>query len=285
MLTLCAWSLCAWSLCACLCVAVELHRTLARARREAGACRAHTSPFAPFALRSIAVAAHIRNITEGFSSYHLMCHSQGGILCRSVLEIMDDHRIDNFISLAGVQQGVMGIPPKGWPSWAPKWLLNVSADVAYLVMYTDIAQDLVSFAGYWNDPRSIARPTFLQYDHYLPVVNNDPGAGSAGVPAFAGTAASRKANFLRLGAMHCFASPDDGVVVPWDSPLFATFDPTNLNRTIPMNATAAYQDDWFGLRSMHEAGKLTTTAVPNVPHTEWTESTDIFTTYLEPLLR
>ena len=37
--------------------------------------------------------------------YHFVGHSQGGLMLRCVIEEMDDHKVQHFVSLAGVQQG------------------------------------------------------------------------------------------------------------------------------------------------------------------------------------
>lgn len=54
------------------------------------------------------ILSQIRNITsapEFADGYHFLGHSQGGLIMRSMLELFDDHKVENFISLAGVQNG------------------------------------------------------------------------------------------------------------------------------------------------------------------------------------
>lgn len=36
--------------------------------------------------------------------YNLLCHSQGALVCRVAVQVMDHHRVVNFISLAGPQK-------------------------------------------------------------------------------------------------------------------------------------------------------------------------------------
>ena len=50
------------------------------------------------------VIAYIENATQadGLSQYHLVCHSQGGLVCRAVLEMFNGHNVSNFVSMAGV---------------------------------------------------------------------------------------------------------------------------------------------------------------------------------------
>lgn len=65
----------------------------------------------------------VRGLTENYTDYHLICHSQGGIVCRALIETMEDHRIQNFVSVAGVQQGVRAIPDE-YAKFLPEWLNN-----------------------------------------------------------------------------------------------------------------------------------------------------------------
>jgi pimeloyl-ACP methyl ester carboxylesterase len=70
----------------------------------------------------------VRNVTQGFDDgFNLMCHSQGGIICRALVEAFDDHNIKSFISLAGVQQGVRAIPPIVGDQ-LPGWVRNLTDD-------------------------------------------------------------------------------------------------------------------------------------------------------------
>lgn len=38
--------------------------------------------------------------------YHLVCHSQGALICRCLTEYIDTHNIDTLVSMAGPQMGV-----------------------------------------------------------------------------------------------------------------------------------------------------------------------------------
>ena len=67
----------------------------------------------------------LRDLTKDFDEYHLACHSQGGIVCRAVIESMADHKVATFVSLAGVQQGVRAIP-SSISKYLPEWIQNVT---------------------------------------------------------------------------------------------------------------------------------------------------------------
>lgn len=76
----------------------------------------------------------LQNLTAQLDSFHLVCHSQGGIVCRAALEVAEMPNIDKFISLAGVQQGVRGIPDE-YVKFLPSWLNNVTDDEVCQCVY------------------------------------------------------------------------------------------------------------------------------------------------------
>ena len=120
----------------------------------------HAVSFLPIWDQVPHIATVLRSLTAGYDSYHLVCHSQGGIVCRALVETMSDHKVSKFVSLAGVQQGVRGIPGS-YAKYLPGWLQNVTDDDAYKVLYTDLGQS-ISFGNYWHDPAPAARELYLK---------------------------------------------------------------------------------------------------------------------------
>eukprot|EP00913_Durusdinium_trenchii_P020746 g19486.t1 len=52
--------------------------------------------------------AYLLRLQEDFpkqfqGGYNLLCHSQGALVCRAVLQVMENHPVLHFISLAGPQ--------------------------------------------------------------------------------------------------------------------------------------------------------------------------------------
>lgn len=95
----------------------------------------------------------------------MVCHSQGALLCRAVIEAWDGHNVKNYVSLAGPHMGQYGADLSAFPI-----LDNVTTKEAYLILYTKPAQDLLSVANYWNDPYH--QSDFLNKSSFLPYVNN-----------------------------------------------------------------------------------------------------------------
>ncbi|XP_068779931.1 lysosomal thioesterase PPT2 [Struthio camelus] len=75
---------------------------------------------------------------------HLLCYSQGGLICRALLSTMPDHNVQNFISLSAPQMGQYG------DTSYLRWLFprHMKSNL-YRLCYTPLGQD-VSICNYWN---------------------------------------------------------------------------------------------------------------------------------------
>ena len=214
------------------------------------------------------------------NGYDFVCKSQGGLICRCVIEEMDDHRVNNFVSLAGPQMGVWGKDffaslGKDFPVWAQ----NLTADEIWRVAYTTPVQDTLSVSNMWRDPHHTKE--FLAHSHFLPEYNGL----APDMPA--ATLARYKGNFLRLRqAVFCVGSgsPYDGGIEPWQSGAFGFVDGSaeGGGKSVPMAQHAEYSKDLFGLRTLDESGRLNITIVPGVRHADWTGNIDIIRKYVLP---
>lgn len=248
-------------------------------RVELLALNEDSASFRPMYFQVPELAEALRALQRNFSSgggngtFHLVGHSQGGLLSRAVLEAMDDHAVESFVSLGGPQQGVIGIPPT-WVASLPAWLqreLNVAASP---VLYTPEGQQRLSFANYWHDPDPAAG--YLQRCAWLPSVDNRVRHKRA---------AAFKANFLRTRRALFVGGPDDGVIVPWQSTQFGFYvGSVNASRMVDMEQLPVYTDDTFGLRSMDADGRLHRLVVPNVTHMELVRDARVLGR-VEPFLR
>jgi palmitoyl-protein thioesterase len=241
--------------------------------------------------------AEIRGIIgvhpEAFDGgYDLVCHSQGAVLCRALCQVMDDHKVHTLISLAGPQMGVYGktwfkeFDPAGALPQLPGFLPNVFESTAfhnfYTVSYTQQMQDSTSLANLWHDP--LHEEAFLENNAFLPFVN---GLIGEGVPA------GMKANFARLNKavflVGSFSDQDFDSKIglePWCTGVFAFFAAGSGSGTpcVPMENQDFFIKDKFGLKSLHDAGRLHVQAVDGVRHGDWLKSEDVFSKYILPHL-
>ena len=76
------------------------------------------------------------------NGFHLVGHSQGGIITRAVVEESDKFNIRNYVSLAGVQGGVYGHCEQ----------FGGSCDDVTKMFYSPDKRDSYSIAQYWRSP-------------------------------------------------------------------------------------------------------------------------------------
>ncbi|KAL4675518.1 hypothetical protein H8959_009663 [Pygathrix nigripes] len=131
---------------------------------------------------------------------HLICYSQGGLVCRALLSVMDDHNVDSFISLSSPQMGQYG------DTDYLKWLFPTSMrSNLYRICYSPWGQEF-SICNYWHDPHH--DDLYLNASSFLALINGERDHPNATV---------WRKNFLRVGHLVLIGGPDDGVITPWQS--------------------------------------------------------------------
>ena len=207
---------------------------------------------------------------EGYKDgYHLVCKSQGALTCRCVIEQMEDHNVQNFVSLAGPQLGVFGPDYfNGLKKYGlPEWFVEATEDSMWLVAYNQLGQR-ISVGNMWRDWRHL--DSFAKHDVFIPKFTTE-------------ATSAMKSNFVRLKrAVFCVGSgpPYDGGIEPWQTGVWGSFD--DEGRMVNMTDQLFYKSDSFGLRTLDESGRLNLTIVPNVSHGDWTGNDDIIETYVLP---
>ena len=73
--------------------------------------------------------------------YHLVCHSQGALICRCLTEYIGTHQIDTLVSMAGPQ---MGVYDEAFFSFFPDSIGKLTLEEIYHVAYTSVFQDTLS---------------------------------------------------------------------------------------------------------------------------------------------
>ncbi|XP_061676460.1 lysosomal thioesterase PPT2-like isoform X2 [Syngnathoides biaculeatus] len=131
---------------------------------------------------------------------HLLCFSQGGLICRALLSTTPDHNVHNLIALSSPLAGQYGDT-----DYLQQVFPCCVKDTIFLICYNRVGQR-VSICQYWNDPHH--RSSYLKNNKFLPLLNGD-------IPH--DNMKSWRANFLRIKKLVLIGGPDDGVITPWQS--------------------------------------------------------------------
>lgn len=196
---------------------------------------------------------------------HLLCYSQGGLICRALLSVMDEHNVDTFISLSSPQMGQYG------DTDYLKWLFPTSMrSNLYRICYSPWGQEF-SICNYWHDPHH--SDLYLNASSFLALINGERDHPNATV---------WRKNFLRVKRVVLIGGPDDGVITPWQSSFFGFYD---ANETVlEMEKQQVYLRDSFGLKTLLTRGAIVRCPTPGIPHTAWHSNRSLYEACIEPWL-
>ncbi|XP_042092822.1 lysosomal thioesterase PPT2 isoform X5 [Ovis aries] len=104
-------------------------------------------------------------MAKALQGVHLICYSQGGLVCRALLSVMDEHNVDSFISLSSPQMGQYG------DTNYLKWLFPTSMrSNLYRICYSPWGQEF-SICNYWH----AWRKNFLRLGRLVLIGGPDDG--------------------------------------------------------------------------------------------------------------
>jgi len=212
---------------------------------------------------------------EAVNGIHLICHSQGGLVCQGLVQDVDGHNVHTLVTLSSPLNGQFGVPDfvSGYLPFLKGKRESLSG-----FMYRALTQDTFAIANYWRDPRGKYYQSYVEESRFLPILHNNPDSERTNKQE----CQRRKKNFLELRKFVMVGGPDDGVITPWQSSLYRYYD-ENYNIT-QMKDEKLFQDDWFGLRKMYERGDVIMDSIAGVKHVEWHSNHFVFKKFVEPWL-
>jgi palmitoyl-protein thioesterase len=234
--------------------------------------------------------------------YIFMGHSMGGLIARAVIEEMDDHKVHTLVTLASPYYGLFYGPQEAdrvpaqqltrglGEMMIPASVFNFSAysageyrgklqrDFARLSLSAEVQASTAFINLAWIP----VRDAWLRSNPVQPTYLNANECGSENAQC-EDEKQRRKSNFVKLKALHAFASPNDGVAAPWQTGVcghyaeVAVLDEIESAfedlKMLDMKETAEYQEDSYGLRMLDERGAVFRHVVADVPHTGWLQDT------------
>ncbi|KAL2083864.1 hypothetical protein ACEWY4_019382 [Coilia grayii] len=196
---------------------------------------------------------------------HLICYSQGGLICRGILATLADHNVHSAIFLSAPLAGQYGgLSDSTW--WS-----KISEKMVYLLCYTKMGQ-LLSVCNYWNDPYH--RWAYLRGNSYLALLNGDRAHDNI---------TSWKNNFLRIKKLVLVGGRDDGLISPWQSSFFSFYD--EKGNVTDMKDQDWYLKDVFGLKTLDMRKDLMQCEVDGIVHVRWPHSKKVYTRCIEEWLK
>jgi len=178
--------------------------------------------------------------------------SQGNTLIRGYIHRYNSPPVKTFLSMHGPMMGVAGVPQcpmnvtgVGTVCKSVDWLIS------HFGLYSSFVQNRLAQANYYRDPKRLEE--YRKDGHFLPYINNEvEGLVNA----------TYSTNFKSLEKLVLVMAEGDTMVKPKESEHFGFFKDGTDSELIAMKDAPWYSEDWFGLRSLDEQGKIEFNSTP-----------------------
>ncbi|XP_044481334.1 palmitoyl-protein thioesterase 1-like isoform X3 [Mangifera indica] len=180
----------------------------------------------------------MRELSEG---YNMVGLSQGTMIGRGIIEFCEGGpSVKNFISVAGIHAATASIPFCG------SGLLCILLDsLIKLEIYSNCVQEHLAPSGYLKIPTDISE--YLKGCGFLPKLNNELADERN---------STYKERFSSLENLVLIMFEQDKVLIPKETSWFGYYPDGSFDTILSAQETPLYIEDWIGLKTLDEAGKV-----------------------------
>ncbi|XP_074377625.1 uncharacterized protein LOC141719136 isoform X2 [Apium graveolens] len=183
----------------------------------------------------------VKTMSELRKGYSIVGFSQGNMVGRGVIEFCDGAPpVKNFISLAGPHVGEASVP-----FCRTDVLCKLVDSLIKSAIYSKFLQNHLAPAGYIKIPTDI--DDYMDACKFLPKLNNEI-AGHRN--------STYKHRFASLHNLVLIMFEQDIILIPRETALFGYYKDGSWSTILPAQKTKLYLEDWIGLRTLDEAGKV-----------------------------
>ncbi|CAI2173438.1 5408_t:CDS:2 [Funneliformis geosporum] len=174
------------------------------------------------------------NLKNGFDAIGF---SQGGQFLRAYVQRCNDPPVHNLITFGSQHSGIADLPG----CETGDGLCQLMRTIARRGVYSNYVRTHIIQAQYYKDPKIL--DTYLKKNIFLPDINNEIFKNE-----------TYKANLRSLNKLVLIRFTKDNTVVPKDSAWFSFYD--TKGELLDLFHQPIYTEDWIGLKSLYENGKL-----------------------------